>query len=232
MEQYSAIKIQKLFRGFLSRKNFLPLIFYMIKRYLISCSIEFSKQNEDGRINSSLDENTIIKLLDKKYRIFIPKIRMWYDILVFYKNNWFPVNIKTTTMKTSDNTGNIAMCVYSYTNYKMDLYKSYKNGHMSKILLDCLRNNLINYKLNKDYHFIVLDKNDNKNIIVNSVKGLSSLTSNNNNLPFQVQWNKNKKYFYKTIKENIKLFVDTLQKPKKTWNEEFLEEIRKLNLNK
>jgi hypothetical protein len=98
--------------------------------------------------------------------------------------------------------------------------------------LDCLRNNLINYKLNKDYHFIVLDKNDNKNIIVNSVKGLSSLTSNNNNLPFQVQWNKNKKYFYKTIKENIKLFVDTLQKPKKTWNEEFLEEIRKLNLNK
>lgn len=28
---------------------------------------------------------------------------------------WIPVNIKTTTTLTNDNTGNLAMCVYAYT---------------------------------------------------------------------------------------------------------------------
>lgn len=227
-----AIKIQKLFRGFSVRKKFLPLIFYMLKRYLISCCIEFSNKTKDGRINSCLDENIIIKFLDKKYKIFIPKIRMWYDILICYKNKWFPINIKTTTMKTNDNTGNLAMCVYSYTNYNIDLYSLYKNGQMSKILLNCLKNQLFEKNLNKDYYFIVFDKNNNKNIIVNSLKGLTHLNANNNNLPFQIQWNKNKIYCYKPIKENINLFINTLQKPKKTWNEDFLEQIRKLDLNK
>ena len=37
---------------------------------------------------------------------------MWYDILVFdYMYGWLPINIKITTMKTNDNTGNLAMCV-------------------------------------------------------------------------------------------------------------------------
>ena len=37
---------------------------------------------------------------------------MWYDILAYdYMYKWIPINIKTTTTKTSDNTGNLTMCV-------------------------------------------------------------------------------------------------------------------------
>lgn len=36
--------------------------------------------------------------------------------------------------KTSDNTGNLTMCVYAYTNIYLKLNKIYSNGEMSEIL--------------------------------------------------------------------------------------------------
>ena len=39
---------------------------------------------------------------------------MWYDILIYdYQYGWLPVNIKTTTTLTSDNTAN-QQCVFIY----------------------------------------------------------------------------------------------------------------------
>lgn len=49
------ITIQKWFRGNIYRLNHLPLILYKIRNYLLS------NNHEDGRINSSIDENIIIK---------------------------------------------------------------------------------------------------------------------------------------------------------------------------
>jgi len=115
----------------------MPLIMYKIQKYLKSSSLYFSNQSEDGRINSSIDEDEIIKILNKKFRNKIkkPKIRMWYDILAYdYLYGWIPINIKTTTTITSDNTGNLAMCVYAYTNELLDIHrnKSYDNGKIKK----------------------------------------------------------------------------------------------------
>ena len=64
---------------------------------------------------------------------------MWYDILAFdYMYGWIPINIKTTTTLTSDNTGNLAMCVYAYTDEMLDIHrdKSYENGKMSEQQFD------------------------------------------------------------------------------------------------
>jgi len=155
--------------------------------------IEFSSYSNDGRINSCMDEDKIIKLLISEFkdRIIKPKFRMWYDILLFdYLYGWIPVNIKSTTMLTSDNTGNLTMCVYAYTNQILD----------------------INTK--KDYYFIVFNKNDSNDIIINSLKGLNILTPNINNLPFQICWNKNRLFIYGKIKDKVKLFIDCLKKTK------------------
>ena len=48
---------------------------------------------------------------------------MWYDIAV-YDNifEWIPVNIKTTTTQTHDNIGNLTLCVYAYTDEKINLF--------------------------------------------------------------------------------------------------------------
>jgi hypothetical protein len=230
------IKIQKWFRGSILRLKTLPLIMYKIKKFLRLQAFKFSNQNEDGRINSCIDEDEVIKLLHEKFgeKIKKPKIRMWYDILVFdYIYGWLPVNIKTTTTITSDNTGNLAMCVYAYTNEMLDIHrdKSYENGNMSDVLFNKLKNKKYNTNNKKDYYFIVLNKTDARDIIVNSVKGLTILTPNINNLPFQVNWSKNKTFRYKNINKSIKMFIDCLQTPKPSWKETFMSNIRTLDLD-
>lgn len=229
------IKIQKWFRGYILRLKRLPLIMYIIKKYLKLQEIKLSNDNNDGRINSCIDEDKIIKLLIKKFKnkIIIPKIRMWYDILVYdYLYGWIPVNIKTTTMMTNDNTGNLAMCVYAYTDEKLDIHrnKTYENGIMSTILYDKLKNKNYNKNNKKDYYFIVINKNNTNDIIINSIKGLIILTPNINNLPFQICWNKNRKFTYENINIKIKLFINCLQKPKASWKEIFMSNIRTLDL--
>jgi hypothetical protein len=67
-------------------------------------------------------------------------------------------------------------------------------------------------------------------IIINSIKGLTILTSNINNLPFQICWNKNRIFKYEHINKKIKLFIDCLKKPKPSWKETFILNIRRLEL--
>ena len=222
IEEKYIIKIQKWFRGCLLRLKRLPLIMYVIKKYLKSQSILLSDENEDGRINSCIDEDKIIKLLIQNFqnKIKKPKFRMWYDILAFdYLYGWIPINIKTTSTLTSDNTGNLAMCVYSYTDEILNIHrdKTYENGIMSIILFNKLKN--------KNYN-----KNNTSDIIINSIKGLTILTPNINNLPFQVCWNKNRTFIYENISKKIKLFIDCLKKPKSSWKETFMTNVRTLDL--
>ena len=209
----------------------MPLIMYKMKRYLTLQKVQFSVQNQDGRINSCSDENKIIKLLLLKFgdKIKKPKIRMWYDILAFdFRYGWIPINIKTTTTLTSDNTGNLAMCVYAYTDEMLNLHKKYDNGKMSEILFTKLKNKKYNLNNKKDYYFITLNKTNSSDIIINSLKGLTILTPNINNLPFQVNWSKNRKFKYENIGKKIKLFLDCLKQPKPSWKETFMSNIRKL----
>lgn len=198
------IKIQAWFRGTSFRLKRLPLIMYKIQNYLKLQAFQFSSQNEDGRINSCLDEVKVVKILSEKFgaRIKTPIKRHWYDFLAYdYMYGWIPINIKTTTTLTSDNTGNLAMCVYAYTNEVLDIHsnKSYDNSKMSNILVNKLKNKEYNFISKKDYYFIVLNKTDSTIIIVNSVKGLTLLRPNINNLPFQVCWNNNRTYKYENI---------------------------------
>ena len=229
------IKIQKWFRGCISRLKQLPLILYKIQKYLKLQAFQFSTQNDDGRINSCIDEDEIIKILVEKFgeKIKKPKIRMWYDILAFdYMYGWIPINIKTTTTITSDNTGNLAMCVYAYTNEILDIHNNatYENGKMSDVLFKKLKNKNYNTNNKKDYYFVVLNKVNSSDIIVNSVKGLTILTPNINNLPFQVCWDKNRIFKYENINKKIKQFINCLQKPKPSWKETFMTNMRTIHL--
>lgn len=112
------ILIQKVFRGYIYRRKRLPLILYYVQKYLENKNIILSNNTNDGRINSVIDEDKIISLIQENFqnKIIIPKKRMWYDILLLDKvYGYIPVNIKTTSTKTSDNVSNLAPCVYAYT---------------------------------------------------------------------------------------------------------------------
>lgn len=235
IDEEKIIKIQKCFRGWMVRVKQLPLIMYKIQKHLQKQSLTFSTQHEDGRINSCFDEDTIIDILIKQFdnRIFKPEIRKWYDILALdYTYGWIPINVKSTTTKTCDNTGNFAMCVYAYTDEVLELHKkkSYTNGNMSVILINKLEKKTYNRTSKKDYYFIIANKTDPSEIIVNSVKGLTTLTSNLHNPPFQVRWDENKTFKYKHIKKVIRDFIVCVQRPKPTWFETFMQKIRTIEL--
>jgi len=212
----------------------LPAILYYVQTLLRQEKMAFSKETADGRINSCMDENTVLRFLQTKLepdQIRIPQKRMWYDVSVKDEvAGWIPVNIKTTTMNTSDNTGNLAMCVQAYTDVELDLDKTCENGKMSELLLQCLKEGRYNRQENKDYYFLVLNKCSSDDVIVNSVLGLSVLTPNVNNLPFQICWNKNREYAPKPIETNVRMFLDCLQKPRPSWKEAFMCEVRKLEI--
>jgi phospholipase C len=101
---------------------------------------------------------------------------------------------------------------------------------MANILFDELKNKRFSTNAKKDYYFLVLNKTDNTDIIVNSVKGLTILTPNINNLPFQVCWDKNRVFKYENINKKVKLFIDCLQKPKPSWKETFMLKVRTLDI--
>ncbi len=235
----AVITIQRYFRGYLIRRNRLPTFLYIIQKYLgKKLSKKLSKkstkkqsENTDGRINSIFDEEQISALLLKKFkqRIRIEKVRHWFDIRIKdYRYGWLPVNIKSTTTETRDNTGNLAMLVYSLINSNLHLDKSYSNGEMSKILMESLIDRKYSHNSKKDYYFLVLNKKK-FNVIINSLKGLSVIHANNNNLPFQIKWKDNQEFKYTKITIIIRNLITILCKPKLTWKEEFLFNIRKLN---
>jgi len=226
-----ATQIQRIFRGLNLRNKKLPPFLYVVRKYLINDPFNYCNSNDDGRTNSCTDEEIIKTKLKEKWpnRIYIPPKRFWYDIAIKdYIYGWLPVNIKTTTTKTSDNVGNLSICVQAYTKIKLDLNKSYNNGELSKLLVKELKNKNYNKKKKKDYYFLVCNKNKKSDIIVNSVKGLTKLTPNLNNLPFQVRWDKNKLFTYKPIKHVIRNFKEAIQKPKPSWQQQFLENMREL----
>ena len=223
----SAIKIQKVFRGYLYRLKKLPLILYLIQSYLQSYQYNCETNNSEGRVNSYIDETNIINILQNKYamRIRVPKIRNWYDILVhdFY-HGWIPVNIKTTSTITCDNIGNLALCVQSYTDHQLNLQSSYNNGIMSKILLNKLHTQGFNRNIKKDYYFIVINKTQPNDVIINSIRGLSSIKPNSHNLPFQICWDKNRDYVHERIENKIQIFVNCMKKYNKAqnWRTDFM----------
>jgi hypothetical protein len=138
------------------------------------------------------------------------------------------VNIKTTSTNTKDNVGNLAICVQSYTNHNLNLQKSYDNGIMSLILINKLKNKEYNHNIKKDYYFVVLNKKDPTDVIINSVLGLAKISPNINNLPFQVCWDKNRKFVYDNINIKVMMFLKCLQNLKENWRGLFLKNIKSI----
>lgn len=229
------LKIQKVYRGHILRLKRLPLMMYKLQSYLKSKNFKCSTIRADGRSNSIYDEDEIIKLCIEKFGNRIKKSveRMWHDMLALdYVYGWIPINIKTTSMHSADNVGNMTLCVYAYTNHPIDLNRFYCNGEMSSLIVSKLKQKGYNTINKRDYYFLVLNKTDSSDVIINSVKGLSNLTQNLNNLPFQVRWTReNRTFVYKSIKECIKQFRACFPStPKVSWREKLKVGMNELDL--
>ena len=154
-------------------------------KFLNETNIVLCEEHEDGRYNSTIDEDTIIDLLEEKYgkeNIERPPARWWWDVRVF----GFPVNIKSSTFVTADNFSSKQAVLYALTDLTEDEIVRVKNFQTFQKLLK-ERGKKEN---NRDYYCIVLNKITNE-VHLTSLKTLYVLTPNGNNLLFQVNWGKN-----------------------------------------
>ena len=165
-----------------------PSILSEVVEYLNSVDIEISEAHTDGRINSIFDEGAVVRILQKKYgeeNIIDGEDRYWWD----YKIYGYPVQFKSSGFKGADNWSSKAGILYALT----DLPEEDCNIVPWAKFQETLKLN--SSQLNpRDYHIIVLNKVTNE-VYLTSLKSLNTLTSNGNNLPFQIKWKDNVKSF-------------------------------------
>ena len=133
-------------------------------------------------------------------------------------------------MSSSDNAGNLAMCLYAYTSDEMSLDKAYSNGDVFKRIVQCFDDKRYNTIDKRDYYFLVLNKNKQDDVVINSIKGLNTLTSNINNLPFQIKWNDNRVFTYKPVKHRIRLFLSCIRRTNDSWTQKFVPTLSKFDI--
>lgn len=158
-----------------------------------------SNKNKDGRVNSIKNEGEILDILDKKFDIVIPESRDWAD---FYVEDT-PVNIKITTTETADNTSSKKGIYYSLTG------KTYCGSQDWDTYLKKLSQNIKD--TDKDYYFLIVNKNNLDGAFFNGLKGLKSIVPNGNNLPFQVKWKENSVYIKQPFLQSKKIILGALE---------------------
>jgi hypothetical protein len=138
--------------------------------------------------------------------------REWYDFSIENnKENYFmPVNIKVSELDAPDNLNCKLGIFYALTGCNpkdVDL----NNGDSWKQFFK-KTNEYMGTDENKDYYFLVVNKNDTSDIFWNSLKSLNELKPNGNNLPFQCSWRKNRTRVERNYKESRKFILDNLDK--------------------
>ena len=168
-----------------------------VVNFLNKENINLSKNNKDGRINSIKNEEEILKILLKKYE-FIKQTntRDWADFFI----DQYPINIKITEGNTNDNMSSKKGLYYSLTGLNCN-YTDWEK------FLKSLKNNIKDVKT--DYYFLVMFKNNNQ-FFYNSLKKIRYLTPNGNNLPFQINWSKNKEPYNMNFEDSKKNILTTL----------------------
>ncbi|WP_154427160.1 restriction endonuclease [Helicobacter pylori] len=195
-----------------------------IAEFLKTNPYNLSQPLQDGRLNSSVNEEEILNIIKHFFPIQLPKAREWWDFS-FKKNDiFYPVNITTT--KTADNL-NCKLGIY----YALcGLLPTFNNEiawekYFQKLHKDLGKNT------DRDYYFLIINKNDPKDIFINSLKGIQTLQPNN--LPFQCKWDNNreiiqrdfdgsKNFILSALAESIKLRSSIYLKFKEFFGEFFV----------
>ncbi|GAA7506842.1 hypothetical protein ckin129_11930 [Helicobacter pylori] len=174
-----------------------------IAEFLKTNPYNLSQPLQDGRLNSSVNEEEILNTIKDYFPIQLPKAREWWDFSFEENKIFYPVNIKTTTTKTADNL-NCKLGIY----YALcGLVPEFNNEiawekYFQKLYKDLGKNT------NRDYYFLIINKNDPKDIFINSLKGIQTLQPNN--LPFQCKWDNNREITQRSFMESKNFILSTL----------------------
>ncbi|MGN8486272.1 restriction endonuclease [Helicobacter pylori] len=176
-----------------------------IAEFLRTDPCNLSQPLQDGRLNSSVNEEEILNTIKGNFPIQLPRAREWWDFSFEENDIFYPVNIKTTTTKTADNL-NCKLGIY----YALcGLLPEFNNEiawekYFQKLHKDLGKNT------DRDYYFLIINKNDPKDVFINSLKGIQTLQPNN--LPFQCKWDNNREIVQRNFTESKNFILSALAK--------------------
>ncbi|CAK00038.1 hypothetical protein [Helicobacter acinonychis] len=176
-----------------------------IAEFLRTNPYSLSQPLQDGRLNAAVNEEEILNTIKDHFSIQLPKAREWWDFGFEENDIFYPVNIKITTTKTADNL-NCKLGIY----YALcGLLPTFNNEiawekYFQKLCEDLGTNT------NRDYYFLIINKNDLKDIFINSLKSIQTLQPNGNNLPFQCKWDNNREIVQRSFMESQNFILNTL----------------------
>jgi len=197
-----------------------------IRDFLATSAIQLSNNFQDGRINSSFNEQELIELIGINFDIEKPPARYWYDFAIPDGKEKIPVNIKVTSTTTADN----LQCKLGIYFALTGQWPDFPNEIPWNQFFNLLKCNLSTNK-EKDYYFLIINKRDPSDIFCNSLKKIDTLVPNGNNLPFQCNWGNNRIPKQRTHDEAVRFILGTFYKSIKLRSEilrEFEENFRKI----
>ncbi|OPG55824.1 restriction endonuclease [Helicobacter pylori] len=176
-----------------------------IAEFLRTNPYNLSQPLQDGRLNSSVNEEEILNTIKDYFPIQLPRVREWWDFSFEENKIFYPVNIKTTTTKTADNLNGklgiyYALCgLLPEFNNKIAWEKYFQKLHKD-----------LGTNTNRDYYFLIINKNDPEDVFINSLKGIQTLQPNN--LPFQCKWDNNREIVQRSFIESKNSILSALAK--------------------
>ncbi len=176
-----------------------------IAEFLKTNPYNLSQPLQDGRLNSSVNEEEILNTIKDYFPIQLPKAREWWDFSFEENKIFYPVNIKTTTTKTADNLNGKLGIYYALCGLVPEFNNEIAwEKYFQKLHKDLGKNT------NRDYYFLIINKNDPKDIFINSLKGIQTLQPNN--LPFQCKWDDNREIVQRSFIESKNSILSALAK--------------------
>lgn len=176
-----------------------------IAEFLRTNPYNLSQPLQDGRLNSSVNEEEILNTIKDYFPIQLPRAREWWDFSFEENKIFYPVNIKTTTTKTADNLNGKLGIYYALCG----LVPEFNNEIAWEKYFQKLHKDL-GTNTNRDYYFLIINKNDPKDVFINSLKGIQTLQPNN--LPFQCKWDNNREIVQRSFIESKNFILSALAK--------------------
>nr|WP_120977078.1 restriction endonuclease [Helicobacter pylori] len=175
-----------------------------IAEFLKTNPYNLSQPLQDGRLNSSVNEEEILNAI-KHFPTQLPKAREWWDFSFKENDIFYPVNIKTTTTKTADNLNGKLGIYYALCGLLLEFNNEIAwEKYFQKLHKDLGKNT------DRDYYFLIINKNDPKDIFINSLKGIQTLQPNN--LPFQCKWDNNREIVQRDFDGSKNFILSALAK--------------------
>lgn len=163
----------------------IPAALREVAAYLARQQILLPQDAVDGRVASALGETEVINALRAagSWKIEAPSEersdnRAWYDL----KIDGHYCDIKISTLRTNDNTNAKKAIYYFLTGITPDDIPPHNNVFF-RSMADQERADE-----ERDYYYLVLNKEEPRDVFFTSLRGLAQCHPAPNNLPFQVRW--------------------------------------------